>query len=192
MRRRHLLRGTATSVAAASVLLLSGCAIPIIGAQSVFEPPRITVTPRATVAPWGAAYDAQAALVTAAMDDMRTVAVDGFILAVGPQPTVLGGRATVMAEQNQSFPRGTYRLIAYCAGTGTVSVSYTFQLGTIHSVGGGAWVACTEGTSVSATDIELPLGANYLRIEADPVDMYGNPTDPRAAIAFSVERAPTQ
>lgn len=180
-------RTVAALAAAATVLLLGGCAIPFISAQSVFEPPQVNVTPAVTVAPWGEAYDAQAALATAAMNDMRPA--EDFILAIGPQPTVSGSRTT-MAESNRIFPRGTYRLIAYCAGTGTLNVNYYFQLGTIHAVGGGNRITCTEGATVSATDLDLPVGANHLRIETDPTDMFGTPTNPRAAIAFTVQRAP--
>jgi len=189
MRPRKAVRRTLAPLGSVVVAaLLAGCAIPIIGARSFTS----NLQPNSTVSrvPWGPEYDGLAALVEAAMDEMEPTG--GFVLRIPPQPTppVENTARWTVVDEGRTFSRGNYRLIAYCAGSGTVYFDISFQLGSLFSTGTGNFVTCHPGTAVNASEIELPVGANHLRIEVNPVDMYGNPTEPRAAIAFTIERSP--
>lgn len=178
----------ASLVSAGVAASLAGCAIPIIsvgGLTNIGNTPQPTAT--VAFAPWGPEYDDLAALTNAAMDQMRPA--DDYLFRLAPQPATPTNRWTVV-DEGRSFSRGTYRLTAFCAGTGILDVSYVFQLGSLYSTGVGNFVTCEPGTTVSVSDIELPIGASHLRIEVNPVDMYGNPTQPRAALGFTIERAP--
>jgi len=179
LRRRY--HGLALCISAAVALLVSGCAPP---AQL-----RSGATSGVGRIPWGSEYDALAEQVNYAIAEMAPPA--GFTLAIASQPTApdtAGNTFPIREVHLQRFRRGTYRLTTYCAGSGTVSVSFTFSLGSIHSVGMGNSVTCEPGTTVSVADVDLPFGANSVRIETNYVDLYGEASAPQAAIAFTIER----
>jgi len=184
--KKTVSRPAAVFAVAGSTALLAGCAIPILGARGLVSSPQ----PLSTVAfaSWGPEYDDLAAKVDAAITDMEPA--DGFVRQIAPRPATPTDRWTVV-DETSAFRAGSYRLIAYCAGTGTMFVDYNFQLGALFSTGIGNFVTCEPGTTVSASDIDLPLGANHLRIEVNPVDMYGDRTEPRAALGFTIQRAPS-
>jgi len=121
---------------------------------------------------------------------------DGFVLRIPPQPTAPSRDGviayTIQEVHKLEFRPGRYRFTTYCAGFGTVNVSYKFVRGnrvTVFSAGGGGAVTCEEEfTAGSSWYVTLPLGASRIEIDVDPFDMYSNQTRPRAAIAFTVER----
>jgi len=145
--------------------------------------------------PWGTEFHSLAEKVNAAIDGIPSG--EGFALRIPGQPTAPPGDDgqvyAINEVRNQLFPRGNYRLTILCAGNGTLRVSFDFNAGrsiVFHSAGVGNPITCTNDVATVSAGISLPIGANRLSITADPVDMYGNHNEPRAAIGFTVERVP--